>query len=555
VVDRGVEDARDFALYTLKVYQDLLKAVSDKDDLETFQTILRQFQRQYSELTAEQPEAELIFLRRRLETAADSDAKSVTVRIAAFERRVEAIRALTLAREQITFVLSARLLDLYLNDKQSEVRGKLFRSIAALLPSTIDRLGVVLGSISAVPGIGSWGWEWWDMPADGEARFIDTHGKPNRMFCVRALQLISNVNSNVVGRVRLPQDDDFIYLLDENNSQGLIATLNEMRTNPSHWEGVLSQRELAGAEALLALLQTAKDEVQRARDDRLIVAALANEKIEKFRQTVVENFRRFARVRFALSAYGAYRDLTQEPAPEEVVGWGFNQLDDKGAFVAGWHVSYDGWGESYGRGLAQSEDQLAFAAMIAGASEHRVTEVSALVATVALEVRARHLSTPVVVQTFVRTLRYEEIGDRDSFIPRYDPHCPKTPLTDVEGYAGVLKIDAQFVPILGINAQGGGVDDKVIIADFGQFVRWVQYAPAISGGNQSDVVDGLYIRVSDLNADDVRREQILASDPQWLREIEDRERYLRMRVLVNVTERFRVEIADPQAAVCISVVD
>jgi len=161
VVDRGVEDARDFALYTLKVYQDLLKAVSDKDDLETFQTILRQFQRQYSELTAEQPEAELIFLRRRLETAADSDAKSVTVRIAAFERRVEAIRALTLAREQITFVLSARLLDLYLNDKQSEVRGKLFRSIAALLPSTIDRLGVVLGSISAVPGIGSWGWEWW----------------------------------------------------------------------------------------------------------------------------------------------------------------------------------------------------------------------------------------------------------------------------------------------------------------------------------------------------------------------------------------------------------
>jgi hypothetical protein len=141
------------------------------------------------------------------------------------------------------------------------------------------------------------------------------------------------------------------------------------------------------------------------------------------------------------------------------------------------------------------------------------------------------------------------------FIPRYDPRCPRTALSDVEGYAGVLKIDAQFVPILRINAQGGDVQDKLIIADFGRFARWVQYAPAIAGGDKSDVLDGIYIHVSDLNADATRREQILASDPQWLREIEDKERYLRMRVLVNVTERFRVEIADPTAAVCITVVD
>ena len=68
---------------------------------------------------------------------------------------------------------------------------------------------------------------------------------------------------------------------------------------------------------------------------------------------------------------------------------------------------------------------------------------------------------------------------------------------------------------------------------------------------------GIYIRVSDLNADDIRRNQILAGDPDWLRDknAADKERYLRMRVVINVYDKFKFEILEPKAVVCMTVTD
>ena len=72
-------------------------------------------------------------------------------------------------------------------------------------------------------------------------------------------------------------------------------------------------------------------------------------------------------------------------------------------------------------------------------------------------------------------------------------------------------------------------------------------------GEVADVFGYLLIRVTDMNLDEQRRRKIIMEDPEWLRDQQDKERYLRRRVLVNVYEKFVVEIANKDAAIRLDV--
>lgn len=72
--------------------------------------------------------------------------------------------------------------------------------------------------------------------------------------------------------------------------------------------------------------------------------------------------------------------------------------------------------------------------------------------------------------------------------------------------------------------------------------------------NELTYADGqLQIRVVDLNADAKRRDEILAQKPDWLTNEADLAGYLRGRVLVNVFEKFQIEILDASQAACLTV--
>jgi hypothetical protein len=65
--------------------------------------------------------------------------------------------------------------------------------------------------------------------------------------------------------------------------------------------------------------------------------------------------------------------------------------------------------------------------------------------------------------------------------------------------------------------------------------------------DQQYISDYLYIKVTDLNADDARRETLLGENPAWLNEQADKNRYLRARVVLNIYEKFHVQVLDRSA--------
>jgi hypothetical protein len=234
---------------------------------------------------------------------------------------------------------------------------------------------------------------------------------------------------------------------------------------------------------------------------------------------------------------------------------GFNQLDDKGAFIDQSRVCYGDWGEAYGRGLAQAEDEIAFKTMIEGVGTREEIQLCDLIATIDGYIAARRLADPIVIQSLSATFEMEGINQNNVFIPNYRVDCPQTSLNEINGFMGVFKRQDKIVPVFDLFVHGEEAENKVLLVDLSRFSVFQQFSPIENADDEQYRVENLLVRVLDLNRRQTQRERILDDDPDWLHEQDNPERYLRSRVIVNVFEKFKVKVVDRARGICISIAD
>jgi hypothetical protein len=337
----------------------------------------------------------------------------------------------------------------------------------------------------------------------------------------------------------------------ENNPQGLLATLNTIEANPERWQIVLSQdaRNCIAVmrERLLAALNVERElAAERTRN-----ASLDPEKVSEFRTELVRSFVESGRLRHILEDRNALEiDLTQSPrAPVQSLG--LSQIDDKNAFIAQDHTSYAGWGRGYGQGIAQGEDEETFAAMIEAAEIKETIVPGAVIATIGRMIAKAKLKDPIILQSLVFDARYAEFDRNRAFTPKYAPDL-HTPWGDFNGFMGLLAFGDRQVPVFDTFVRRRKSQNKILVLDAQRFLRWRQFAPDNEFSEPTYAEGKLLIRVVDLNVDAVRRSEIIAQNPPWLVGEIDRVAYLRTRVLINVYEKFHIDILDAAAGVCLT---
>jgi hypothetical protein len=177
-----------------------------------------------------------------------------------------------------------------------------------------------------------------------------------------------------------------------------------------------------------------------------------------------------------------------------------------------------------------------------------------LIPEIAAHIRSRRIKDPIVFQSLRTNLEFNEIRPRELFIPRYSPDCPKAALANLDGFQGVLKYDDLVVPVIDVFVRDPALGDKIIIANVPEFVRWNQFSPAEEPGDEDHIVQMLLVKVTDLNADDAMRNKLVIGNPKWLQEkpTDKREQFLRTHVVVNVYEKYELEIT-ASAAVCLTI--
>ena len=548
----GPEESCSAALYVFKTYQDLLKRAIDRKDLGTTRTVLPEVSKAFRAFIESTHRDDLQMLEMYVEREpAGVQREDAVVRLRKAEQQHKSANRLALARDQVIFGLAAVVLRTLHESRPETSLEAIWAEYSRRLPETMGRLAEVFGSLSEREAVEFWGWNWWDLQPDGEVHAIDSHSKLNSLFCVKALKILGSMTPDARQQVRLPHSHSLAYLADSNNAQGLAHVLDSIDANPEAWSE-LGASEREQVPTLRQLLARAKTGQERGEEDALIAAELDMGKVGEFKTQVVESIRAGGHIRALLKEFGRVRTLDASDG-KRPVAWGFNQLDDKGPFVQSEHRGYAGWGEAYGRGLAQAENNRAFAAMAEGARRADPALREEIVKRVEEHIDYKTVGTTVVLQSLLGILEFEGIRRRDVFIPKYQADCPKTCISDVAGFMGVLKLEKAVVPVFDVAVQAPELANTVVVADLSRFIQWMQYPATGDSDDRKDLIDSVLVRVRDLNSDQSLRAHLLAQDPEWLRDKEDKDRFLRSHVTINVIEAFELEVLDRDAAISFAV--
>ena len=552
-----LKEYEDFAIYLFKIFQTLLKSAFDREDPSAFKEILNEFSRLYRHFDPEKEHPNARYLEQSLGWAKSDEEKNDIHNKLTFQRAQEAsAEKIRLAKEQVFFGLASKIFDKYRQKRDSEVLKSFFDTISAYISNDIVRLTTIFDSSRSFETEDQWGWGDWEMVADGEVHSIDVHGKLDRLYCVIALRILKNQNDDQIQKIKIPPSRNLAFLAEERpGANNLTVILNSIESDPDQWSFVLGEAERAKITALKNILKIAREDQEKNEEEFLKTVKIDPDKLKEFNDKVRDSFYQSGYLRPVLKEFGIYKDLTSETPGKKVPSWGYNQIDEKAAFIKDWHVHYSGWGENYGRGMASSEDQLIFEKMVAGAGNKKEVTKQDVISEIEKVLSKNKFENPTILQTLDHLYEYEHVRNSEAFISRYNRDCPKTKLDDMHGYMGILKLAGRQVPIVDIFVRKGELKNKILIADLSSFGFLKQYSPIDNPEDADHQYDIFFIRVTDLNESNERRQKIIDEKPAWLEEHPDKEGYLRQKALINLYQKFEFEIIEPESAHCIHVAD
>lgn len=554
----SIKKYRDFTIPIFVAFQNLLKTAFDKRDFDGFKAFLDQFSNLYHEFDPnnDYPNAEQ--LRQSLNWTQDpSEKESINGKIEIQEEKERVGKDIQLKKRQVIFGLSAWIFEQYRRQNTDTGIAKFYSDISGRLPTALPELTELYLSSRKFETERFWDWDNWEMIPDGGVHSIDFHSKLDRLYCVKALLILRSMSQETIDAIVLPHSRDLAYLAEDRpNSHSLMNILDVIVANHTQWSFVLPQQAVNKIPDFKILLTEAKDAQEKSEAEYLKIVKIDPDKVEEFKRKITESFYQSGFLRPILNKFGAYKDFTSETPGKKIPSWGYNQIDEKAAFIKDWHVHYSGWGENYGRGMASSEDQLIFEKMVSEIKNKKDTVKQDIISEIEKILKEGKFEDPIVLQTLDHHYEYEHVRNSEAFTSRYNRDCPKTKLDDVpHGYMGILKLNGYKVPVLNIFVRKAELKNKVLIMDLTTFCLLKQYSPIddpTDTGRQHGI---FFIRVTDLNEENELRQKIINEKPAWLEDHNDKEGYLRQKTLINIYQKFEFEIDKPELGYCINVAD
>lgn len=320
----SLKEYKDFALNIFRVFQTLLKATLDNNDIRTFKIIAAEFKRLFRHFDPKNDHPNAEYLEQSLNWTTSSQEKAkIQDRIIIQRAKESAGEDIELAKEQILLGVSAYILEKYRQNQGSDSLKNFFDEINQYLPGDLIRLTKVYDSSRDFRVEDSWGWGDWEMIADGEVHTIDVHSKLDRLYCVKALQILETQNEESIAKMRLPHSRGLAYLAEERpGANSLMEILGRIDSDPQEWKFALSDEQRAKVAALKNLLQQAKKDQEEAEEAYLKRAAIDPDKLKQFKKELQDGFSKSGRLRPIAKRLGVYRDLTNETS--KIPYWGYN---------------------------------------------------------------------------------------------------------------------------------------------------------------------------------------------------------------------------------------
>ena len=291
-----IVEAKDFARFAFKVFQDFLKVTYDNDDPATFNAVLEQITRLFRHFTPKHHYPNSHFLKQRISQTEDREEKqNLQARLEELLKKENAAKEIQSARNEAILGLAGYILGKYFNQPDVVKNGTFYDAIRRYLPNDLIQLTEVYDAASSIKSSDFFGWSQWDLVADGEAHFIDTHTNLDRIYSVLALQILAGMSGEKIEKTHLRPSEAACALLHRVDEQGLPTALSEVISRQTGANRLLTAEEIGQADNFTILLRKAKEEADRAEQDEFIAATLDEGKVAAFiRKVGANSFRTWA---------------------------------------------------------------------------------------------------------------------------------------------------------------------------------------------------------------------------------------------------------------------
>jgi hypothetical protein len=536
-----VTNGLQFALYVIRVFQDLIKDAADNDNAGYFGVVFGEFLELFEGVHREVDDwsvDEAIQRGRHSKLLAELIQADASLEKA--KAQVYAKQQIEIGKRAVALAINGRLITAVLGGRAS-ARPLLDIATRSLSVSLRELLGTFAYSTDG-EAASRWGWDFWDLPSDGKVHSIDTQTAVSRALVVRLLSMLA-ADSNLS---KLPVESALSELARDDHPYSLPKLLDQIDADKATWGKVLSSAELAETGRLRSLIAELRREDLAAEVRRTRSASLDEAKVDQFATTVIASYQETARIRKLLVALG----VQIEQRPETIDKYlGYHQIDDKRAFIRQDRSSYFGWGKSYGQGLARSEDAAVLRDILSSVSTKEPLSSSPIVEQITAVLDSRRYSNPVILHSLGFRREYYDLANDPAFVKRSDVDTKTVPLATSPSFVGAVRHRSESVPVFSTRGAWPTGSDFILVADLKRLISWTQFNAASHSSEAPKVYDNILIDVIDLNLDAKRRADIVKADPGWLKSVSDKDGYLRERVVVRVLERFEIEIADPAAGV------
>lgn len=472
-----LENFRDFGVDIMQTFQSLLKESFTQRDVKSFELFTNAVAKLFDRFkpSEEYPSATTYegFLKRdNIDPAEKIELQEKLSRQQVLENLEKEIKQ---RKKELFFGISGWILDkLIQKDFADETLQKFWEITDRHLPADLKELIDIYQTVHSFETEGFWGWDWWEMEGqpEGVASSIDVSGKFDWLFCVKALALIKNLTKEQILAIKIDPKRDLIYLIEKEDS-AIKSKLNQIVQNKEKWLNIIPAESFDKIDYLKSLLNTIVQEQESKEQDLLATSILDLAKVEDFYHYFSSAFSKTAGIRAFFRLCKSYFEYKRQ-TKKDIKQWGFNQLDDKAAFIKDWYVNYSDWGKHYGEELASAENLRLFKEMSkdlpvfnpkAGDLNGKITE--------AVEHLKKKKFRPSLLITTAYPSEFYRAESKDGkFIPHYQVGNSK--FKGMGGFIGVFKYKNREIPVIEARGRLKDQQEEICIFDLDKYANLTQ---------------------------------------------------------------------------------
>jgi hypothetical protein len=357
-------------------------------------------------------------------------------------------------------------------------------------------------------------------------------------FCYLLLKSTYQYNDKQFEAVRLPTEPNFVSNIREGGP--IVAPFRGFQDEREKWAKLVPADWLNSISKLQQVFARTAAERKIADEDKVIQAPLDEEYLRAFRARFTKEFDNNAVLRKLFRDLKAYKDeALVVSSPPTGPKWGLSLLDLKQAYTADGHRTYFNWPEEYARKLATSESEYVFHQILQELPNHDLTGVQGLEARITA--MAHELGNRKIKPNIILVARQSILGLTTDSFKNFKPYWTlKSDFAETWGFLGNMLIQNQQVPVFAVwTTQDANLGCAL---ELPSCMLWKQQSPADNPGETPNVHGLFYMQVTDFSSQIDSRRKILESNPEWLRTQADKERYLSLRVWLQIFERFEIKV-------------